>query len=160
MGAEGVQWNCCARSPSTNRSKCCAPNSKKHGFGSEDQEVREAPESARGIPSVFGQIKPGLDGAGSAAGAAAAENLRPLVAASTAAVLRDGRNLNDLYRRVIKTVTNRFEASCLELEEAPEIIVPQRKADAAGSCRFRCSTTAVAVKAMTGANKRPLKSAR
>ena len=60
--------NCCARSTSTPKSRCCARNSK-HGFGNEDQEDRQAPEGARGIPEVGHQAR--LDGARSAAGAAA-----------------------------------------------------------------------------------------
>ena len=79
-------------------------------------------------------------------------DLRPLVP------LDGGRfatsDLNDLYRRVINR-NNRLKR-LLELK-APEIIVRNESA----CCRrwsIRCSTTVVAARRATGANKRPLKS--
>jgi DNA-directed RNA polymerase subunit beta' len=146
MGAEGIRE--LLRNLDLPQRSRAAQRSRNHRFGSQEQEDRQAPEDSRRFPEVGHQA--GLDDPEVLP--VLPPDLRPLVP------LDGGRfatsDLNDLYRRVINR-NNRLKR-LLELK-APEIIVRNEKRMLQESVDSLLDNGRRG-KAMTGANKRPLKS--
>ena len=110
---------------------------RSHRLRDQDQEDRQAPQGARSVPEVGDQAR--MDDPRGAAGAAAGA---PSARAARRRPLRDVRPERPLSPR---DQPQQPPEAAARVEGAGHHR-PQRKADAAGSGRQRCSTTAVAAR--------------
>ncbi len=119
------------------RDRQAAQGARNHRLGHEDQEDRQAPQGARGVQQVGHQAR--VDDPRSAAGAAAG------VASAGAAGRRPLRDVGS-ERPVSPRHQPQQPVEAAARAQGAGHHRAQRKADAAGSRRLRCSTTAAAAR--------------